>query len=182
MEIIRVENGSYKISLSADEARKYDISNGDEGGKLNLSVRELLEKLKKSGEVELSGMGRISAEVYISKDGGCEVFISRAREIVPIARSRPLSKIIYKFEALRELLCACAGLKKADYDGAGSVYRNQASGSYYLFLSGIYQNDIKYAFLCECGTKIKASLYPYITEYCKCICENNAIEIFSKLL
>ena len=178
MEIIKLENGAYKISLNALEAQNYSIT-GEKtrGEKTSSAIRRLANELRASKDIELDD-GKLSAEIYISKDGGCELFLSVSkREIV-----KPRHKELYRFEGLKSLLDACKNLFCMEYDGDGEVYYNGNSGSYYLLLSGVGEKDNKYAFLCECGSKMKATLLPYIAEHCKCICQKNAVEIFAKLL
>ncbi len=184
MEIIKINSDSFKVSLDAQETEKYHIKTIDEYTKedASASIRALLEILKDDG-VDF-GKERVFAEVYLSKDGSCEIFISKALNSLKKLKStvKPLSKAIYRFSCLKDLLNVCMVLKNVDYNGDCEIYYNEKQKSYYALLYGIYQRDIKYAFLSEFGEKIKESIFPYIKEYCLCLCDNNAVEIFSKLL
>lgn len=184
MDIIKIENGTYKISLSALEAQEYNVTSDTNTSReeMNSSIRRLADFLKENNKIEFEGRGRLSAEIFLAKDGGCEIFLSKLKEPVAIVKSKPLSKAIYRLDTLKSLLLACKELFRTGYGGNVDVYYNNEHKSYYLFLSGIYQKDSKYAFLCEYGSKIKTSLIPYISEHCKCICENNNVEIFARLL
>lgn len=184
MEIIKIGRDSFKISLDSNEAKKYELIESIRANDcMSTSIKVLLEALKEKSGIDF-GKERVSAEVYISKDGGCEVFVSKMPEITPITKNntKPRSRLIYRFETLEHLLMVCEGLKRACYDDKCDVYYNKNTNTYFLVMYGIYPKDIKYAFLCEYGTKLKSNLYIYIVEHCECIFSENAVEIFSKLL
>ncbi len=184
MEIIKIGSDSFKISLTDDEAKKYEItSDNTNDDSLSESIRSLLDIAKKSNGIDF-GKDRIATEIFISKDGGCDIFVSRG-----VKRSEPLKskreatqRAIYRFNNIEDLLRACKRLKAILYSDEICVYHNKTTGSYFLLVLGIYPKDIKYAFLCEYGERIKNNLIFYIDEYCEKICENNALEILSKLL
>lgn len=184
MEIIKIGIDAFKLSLSEEEAKEYNIKAIDQHSKeeASASVKALIEKLKNEG-VDF-GKERVSAEIFLSKSGGCEIFLSKANEFSREikANTKPLSKAMYRFSRLSDLLNACAMLKRLQYNGNCSIHHNDEQGSYYLALTGIYRRDDRYSFLNEFGERVKETLFPYIKEYCRCICDNNAVEIFSKLL
>ena len=184
MEIIKIGDDAYKVSLNSQETQDYDINTIDQYNReeMSIRIRSLLGKLKNDG-IDF-GKEKVSAEVFLSKDGGCEIFLSKITSSQKATRmnAKPLSRVTYRFLNLKDLLMACNILKSYDYDGISSVHHNQEKGSYYLALTGVYLKDNKYAFLGEFGEKVKESMLPYIKEYCKCICESNVVEVFSKLL
>lgn len=181
MEIIKIGKETFKIFLTAKEAEEYELTNDD--AQINASIKRLVEKIKEKEGIDF-GKERISAELYISKDGGCEVFLSKAPSVKQALKSnsKPLSMVIYRFDKLKHLLFICNQLNTAENKMSSSIYHNKKAKTYYLTIYGIYPKDLKYAFICEYASRLKASIYPYIAEHCDLICENNAIEIFSKLL
>lgn len=185
MEIIKMGNDSFKISLSSKEAKEREIVASIACNEKNMteSLKELIDTIKESNGISF-GEDKTSAEIYISKDGGCEIFVSRAirNEHQLKSKAKPTMRVLYRLDDLDSVLRACQRLSSISYDNSLCLYHSQEYGGYYMVLSGIYAKDLKYSFLSEYGTKMKNSMLPYITEHCKCICKNNTLEIFSKLL
>lgn len=183
MEIIKLGSDSYKISLSAEEAKKYDFALTDESKRESaLTLQNLIDTVKKKEQIDM-GENKICAQIYLSKDGGCEVFISKAQIPKQIAKDkRAGSQSLYRFDTLDSLLSVCARLEAVNRETHCCIYHSEETGAYYLLINGIYTKELKYAFLCEFGTRIKNNAISYISEHCKTVCENNALEIFSKLL
>lgn len=180
MEIIKIGKDSFKISLNKNEMKKYELDTSSCGEvDENSYVKRLLNKAKNDAGVDF-GNDKVSAEVYVSRDGGCEIFVSRVQTRSSDRTQK--NRLVYKFTGIDSLLSACLRLKKISYDGYCEAYHNKESRSYYLFLEGINPKELKYAFLCEYGEKVRYNMIPYILEYCDCISTNKTVEIFSKLL
>ena len=181
MEIIKIGNDSLKISLTREETREYDFSSEDSRGKKTLGC--LMNEVKRKIGIDFA-TDKISAEIYVSKDGGSEIFVSKVpiEKALPKGNSKQTTKSIYRFEHLEHLLPVCRRLEQISYNNESTVYHSEEFGDYYLMLKGIYPKDLKYAFLGEFGSKVKNNMLPYIVEHCNCLCENNTIEFFSKLL
>lgn len=184
MEIIKIGYNSFKIALNASEAVEYDISSSDvnDDTKMNKSLKILLDKITSENRIDLEN-DKISAEIYISKDGGCEIFISRAVSLKQGSRqSKQEMRSIYRFERLNDLLEVCSRLYNGNANANAQLYYNRETENYYLVIYGIAPKEIRYAFICEYGERVKNSLLFYIIEHCESICEKNALEMLSKLL
>ena len=114
--------------------------------------------------INLSDWYRILVKIFESKEGGCELFITRLGEQTPLLREACLNgeEYIYRFRRMEELLCACKAVYSAGFDGKSRVfYENGASGSLYLLLDREYENLREFgAFLC------RRSAVLYIEEHC----------------
>ncbi len=183
MEIIKIGRDSFKISLNSKEALEYELVGENAKSDISKSVRVLIDTLKREEKIAESE-DALSAEVYISRDGGCEVFVSRSTSDKVTSRemSRHSSRVIYRFRELKALLNACSVLIGVEYGGACEVYFDKNRRSYYLCMSGVNPKDLSYASLAEHGERLKSSIYPYIREYCEEVFNRNSLDFFAKLI
>ncbi|MBO5212379.1 MAG: adaptor protein MecA [Clostridia bacterium] len=188
MEIIKLGINSLKISLSREEAEKFDFIKNKEtiDYENSDSLRELLEKAKK--EVGFDAKGRICVEIYTSSCGDCEIFVSKAkdknykeRNVFQPKQRGNVSQSIFAFDNINDLLVACKRLAENSMAQVKSkIYYD--TEKYYLFIFDEDTRDIKYYFLTEYSKYIKNTYALEIIERSKCLSENNGVEIFSKLL
>ncbi len=180
MEIIKLGKDAIKVMLDRNETNEYNFSSDEQSGKK--SLKNLIDALRAE---EILGTGReeLCTEIYVSNDGCSEIFISKGQEraIKRHGTSR-LEGEMYKFDALSDLIQACARLKMVDYKGKSLVYYDEKAKKYFMRLTRIAPKDLKYAFLSEYSVRQKSMLISYIMENSKCICEKNSIEIFASLL
>ena len=184
MDIIKIGYNSFKIALSATEAMEYDFTSNDSCNdqQVKNSLKLLFEKMKATNKIEIES-DKVSAEIYISKDGGCEIFVSRVnapKQGRRQSKTEPIS--IYCFSRIDELLRACYRAYVCGLNSSSDAYHDSENGNYYLILNEIYPKDLKCAFLTEYGERVKNNMLFYLKEHCDCICSENAVEIFAKLL
>lgn len=137
--------------------------------------------------------GRIFIQMYPSKEGGCELFVTKLDEhrngmFMQAGEERTLteyrkyiyraraSHVIYSFEEMRYLLGCCRGLSGMGYSGSSRAYRDPDKNRYYLKLD------------CETpvagenfGSLCPSRTFYYINEHCDVICAENAVEKLGKL-
>ena len=194
MEIIKIGNDALKIMLNAEEAIRYGLDSEDAYGD-DEKTAKIFQKIFAGAKEEIGfefGSGKVLVQMYQSRDGGCEIFISRLEVGVTYKdktisldnkRSKNLiSPSLYRFENLENLLSVSARMENIGYTGRSSVYHDSKRGDYYLVLDDIYPKELRYAFIGEYGGQMKSMALSYIKEHCECICKKNGVKILSKLL
>lgn len=192
MEVIKIGFDSLKISLTADESREYglDVDDAYLGEKRATEIfSAIFAKAREKTDFDFS-FGRVLVEIYQSRDGGCEIFVSRAEvsdiykdraSTINLPKSRSIT-LVYRFETINDLLRVSRRMENAGYCGKSAVYHDSKKEQYYLSLDGIFQKELKYAFITEYGKQMRASSLAYIKEHCECICKKDGVKILSKLL
>ena len=193
MEILKISKYAIRISLTTDEIKEYNIPNdlslADED--MKIAFTRLLDKAK--SEVDFSYAGRkIFTEIYPSRDGGCEIFISciytedkegvaKDKQGADNKKSKPM-QVIFDFDSFDNLLCACHRLKEINFKKKSVVYYCSESKHYFMVLEDVYIKDIRFAFLFEYGKNIKANVLSYVNEHYKCIVKRDSVRVLSALL
>lgn len=153
MEMIMISERKLKIMLTADDMEKFSISNelmAYEKRDAREMFRPILEEAEEKCGFE-SAAGKLFIQVYPSKNGGCEVYVTkpeespsneknekedkRKREKAPARRKKEYCA--YVFENLNDGINACRILRDRGYNGESSFWYEQSSGGqtkYYLTL------------------------------------------------
>lgn len=184
MEIMKITDTSIKISLCATEAQEYNLNEESQldTKEVKKSFAKLLSKAKKEVGFRYAGEN-IVAEIFSSKDGGYEIFVSYLNLEEKMYREKANSEkilrqgqsVIYSFDELENLLLVISRLSKLELGVKSSLYLDQDNKKYYLILDGVSKKDIFLGFICEYATPIKSNHLTYIYEYTKCIIKENAI-------
>ena len=77
MEILRIGKYAVKVSLDTEEALKYKLLSKEQINESDMKaeIERLLERVTE--KIDFTYLGRkLFTEIYPSKNGGCEVFIS----------------------------------------------------------------------------------------------------------
>ena len=138
-----------------------------------------------------AAQNRVYIQVYPSRGGGCEMFVTklgrnfRAEQTSSEKKAGPLTRVckhqgIYRFaKGVLPLLSSCATLKKMGYPGRSSAYSDTRGDAAYLVLD---ESQGKFSFLCEFGgVRLSSPAAEYISEHCSPICENDAVERLAEL-
>ena len=194
MEILKIGDDALKIMLDAEEAVAYGIDNEDTYEN-DYETAKIFQRIFSGAKEKIGfefGSGRVLVQMYQSKDGGFEIFISRLEvgntyndKVIPLENKRIKSAIspsLYRFDNLENLLSVSARIENTGYAGRSSVYHDSKKGEYYLVLDDIYPKELRYAFIGEYSKQMKSSAIAYIKEHYKCICRKNGVKILSKLL
>ena len=190
MEFMKIGNNSLKITLSAKEAKGYELTEGStlEGEEVKRTFEKLLLRAKREIGYKYAGQ-RIVAEIFSSINGGCEIFLSYAedsmyKDITPKDSvkkpPKPISSI-YAVDKFEDLLNVAYGLNSMEYKGKSSVYYDESSETYYIALDDISVKNEKYYFVSEFARQIKNGQISYLKEHFKCLACKNAIRTFSQL-
>ncbi len=198
MELIVIDESRIKLMLTAEDMAAYRITvNGSREALRGI----MADACRKCGYAGTAMRGRIYVEMYPSKKGGCELFVTRLAErereskieterengtIMKTGNESILAeyrkyifrgRVIYAFEKMPDLLCACLGLMKSGYGGESAAYCDEEKRMYYLILeqeSHIASENL--------GTLCRSSVYYYINEHCRRLCSGgDAVATLGKL-
>ncbi len=195
LELIMINSEKIKIMLTREDMTKYNIhmySLGHTGSAIKEAFGEVLSDIKaRTGFDTLSS--KTILQVYPSRDGGCEVYITRlnkdskqksnekydsARAQTSITIKRWFEKVIFSFERLTDTIDACRILKTTGYNKSSSLYLYKST--YFLFL----ETEIKpkgrhdeLTPLCDFGKRLDDKITEaYIFEHGDVLIRENAVE------
>lgn len=133
--------------------------------------------------------GRVFVQMFLSCDGGCEMFMTKLTEHDDIHKSdietgeecvlteyrkyiygekERLS--IYRFDNMQYLLLCCRELSRRNYSGKSTVYADKINREYYLIL-----DSETYIAGENLGKQRPFRELYYIKEHCDEICGENAV-------
>lgn len=190
MEFMKIGNNSLKITMNAKEAKGYDLIEGAtlEGEEVKRTFEKLLLRAKREIGYKYAGQ-KVVAEIFSSKNGGCEIFLSYAEEsmykdVTPKETTKKPPKSItniFALDCLEDLITVAFGLESANYKGKSSVYYDDVREGYYIILDDVSVKEEKYSFISEFARYIKNSNIAYLKEHCKCLANKNAVKLFATL-
>ena len=201
MEFDFINESKLKILLNAQDLDEFELS----AEELDYSSTEtkrmfwdILSRAKKRTGFDTDGH-RVLVQLYPSKDGGCEVFVTK---IIPLceetdgcpALENPRKKkkspsktsyTVFSFETLKALSSACRGLLRTGYNGDSFAYIDEKK-RWYLLLADLdfsgYTPMDEYSFLLEFGSIENTETYKsYLSEHGKQICGSDAVQKLSLL-
>lgn len=191
MEIVKISDKSIKFCLTPDEVKEYELY---EGCELDTSeMKKIFTRLLSQAKKEVGfkyAKENIVAEIFSSRDGGCEIFVSclfgeekmyrdkREESLPPKAKAQ---NQIFLFEDLENLACVLKEINDKGLSKSTSVYYDKEHKKYYLILEDVSKKGLKFAFIGEFSKYIKPSFLQYIVEYCVPICDKSAHIVFSEL-
>ena len=199
MEWIRISKNKLKIMLSAEDARHYelDCDAADLGDLVTRSAfHEILSDVKKQTDFDASE-DKIYIQMYPSKEGGCELFVTRMglllceeeNEISPktgrengrfrLPPREVTERRAFCFEKLPLLLAVCRRLGAVPRKRESEVWRDEQSRWWLLVAT---KGAEKLGFVREYGCEVRAELARlYLAEHGKIICKKNAVQTLAGL-
>ena len=184
MEMIMISPSQLKVMMDADDMKKYELDCG-EGLCAGISRRSALRSiLKKAWEQTgfLSDGRRVVVKMFPSKDGGCEMFVTRLGDVEAhgdIETKRGCTTVrdgmpVYSFPSFLTLSIACRRLKETGYRDDSAAYRYSDGQKYYLAISRVSPIVSEMG-----GALVRSGAIAYINEYCTLICED-AVGVLSE--
>lgn len=177
MELIKINQTELKVMMSAEDMRHYELdrSLGDEDMTQREAIRTILREARRKTGFN-SGGEKILVRMFPSRDGGCELFVTKLSTGVGTTERDKTATIvlpslrggifIYSFASLSEMISACRRLDEAGYRDDSSAYRENSGRAYYLVLG------VRSPLAEEMGGELmKMSTMYYINEYCSLICD-----------
>lgn len=211
MEIIMISESKIKVMLTCDDLRSFEL----EVCELDYANTEtkrmfwdILSRAKHSVGFDTDGH-RVLVQLYPSRCGGCEMFVTRLNclsgedrekkraEIESVINSLPERKPLrsrlsgerhtgaFGFDRIEAMIRVCRELLRMGYDGESNAYIGENSRSY-LFLSDIetigYSIPDEFSFITEYGTCENAdAALCYVGEHARQICSRHAVEQLARL-
>lgn len=207
MELIRINDKKLKIMLTSLDMKNYALDSDKmscETEETRRAFRNILHDAGVRGGFDTSSE-KIFIQLYPSRAGGCEMFVTRldlaacaaaARgerteemEVAMEQTARTRECTVFSFERLSSLLRACALLCRADGERRGelrsSAYRD-GEDTYYLIVEGdalrYREQAMRHALLGEFGAICDdAWLAIYLPEHAAVLCEDTAIPTLGAL-
>lgn len=190
MEIIKINLTSIKVMLEREECETYDFIHNTElcEERMLSSIDSLLLKINRAENLDFRS-NKLLLQLYPSKNGGCEIYISctedkimyKEKVIQSSSRRNPSYVNVYRFDSFTELVDACSRLMLLTEDDGSEIYYDNERDKYYLLCQSISSKEMRFAFLNEYSKQLKTNTVYYIKEHFKCVCRSNAIKAFSSL-
>lgn len=209
MDYLRIGESKLKITLSQDELTFYgmDLLTLDYAStETRRAFWAILDDAKHATGFDAAS-GRVCVQIYTSKTGGCEMYVTHAPNIAdstitPDEQSMALtvcgalpklySETVCAFDSLSKLLTACKVLTKQGYNGESSVWQLPSSNArkaqeiYYLYLAGNRsKNDSGHInssrILAEFGKPLPDIGPGFLSEHCLPLITEHAVETLSNL-
>ncbi len=191
MELILISDAKMKVMLTAEDMKRYELDTAvidSEGGATKRVLREILDEVKYRSGFDAAGE-RVLVQLYPSRAGGCELFVTKLtpgehverRENASVYDLRP---VFFLFDSLDGLIAVCRQLVSVGYGLLSAVYAMEGGG-YYLVLQerarrggGAGQLSFIEEFASRRRTQGELA---YIKEHGKVIAESNAIAVLARL-
>lgn len=178
MEMIKISQSELKVMMSPEDMRKYELdceSAEDDTLNRRTALRTILREARY--QTGFSSYGeRLLVRMFPSKDGGCEMFVTKLsaknnvdseRRVMLSPSPLPDGVYIYNFSEFGNLICACRRLFDAGYRADSSAYRDNGRRAWYLVIG------IKSPLAEEMGGELmKNGTMYYINEYCSLLCDS----------
>ena len=147
MELILISDSKLKVMLTARDMENYDITDAlfeYENKDVRKIFSGILDEAKRKIGFDCNA-GKLMIQVYPSKNGGCEVYITRSeggecRQNIKEQTTQPKKKkenCVYIFEGISELMAACCVLYRAGYRDDSILFQKcgkDGTVGYYLVL------------------------------------------------
>ena len=205
MEYLIISESKLKVTLEPDELEQRSL----EASALDYTdpdakklFGDILYEAKEELGFDTSGY-RVLLQLYPSKDGGCELFITKLTSLdneksentLPAhkkceSKKKKRNERAFRFDRLSHLISVCKRLYESGEQISASVYVDE-QGVWFLLLSfegsicdGLYDllPICEFSFITEYGTSEDPyGLSLYLGEHAKLICDKDALKIFCKL-
>ena len=196
MELILISKSKLKIMLDERDMLKYHINDDTDCAepRAREAIRSILDRARDEVGFETEG-SEIFIQLYTSKRGGCELFISKSK--LPTPPERPAlkpgedskkkgnqSKMAFSFPSISNLISVCRELNRISLPHKSSAFTD-SEGKAYLILydvgASVYTRLDRLTFILEFGSRESPhALTSYISEHARAICLDNAVEVLGR--
>lgn len=188
MELIVISDAKLKVMLTAEELKKYELDAegmDSESTEAKRVLRGILDEVKRRTGFDAGGE-RILVQLYPSRTGGCELFVTKlgrfARNGEPARNATvamyDLRSCCFAFSSLDCLLRVCRQLLASGYALFSAAYAGE-DGRYYLVLQEHLTRQGspgRLAFVEEYGVRRRGGTeLAYIKEHGICIADADAV-------
>lgn len=186
MELILISESKLKVMLTKEDMHRFDITCDELDSSAIASRRafwNILDEAKAQTGFDPAGH-KIFVQMYPSRAGGCELFVTRlgGKKSARVPRMEtaeipphPEEQSLYAFDALGDLLLACRRLSAREAPPLSWAYADEEARQFYLALG----EDVP--FLDEYnGKRCRPRDFAYIEEHCRLFC-TDAVRILAPL-
>lgn len=195
MEYIMINEGKLKVMLEQGDLEEWDIS-VDALDYCNPEAKTVFEDILQYAKETLgfdTAGHKVLLQLYPSRDGGCELFITKlpklsdSGELYQVQKNEKINRA-YSFERLSYLLSVCKKLFVRGFYGESSVWTDE-DGKWYLIISQsdtLDANELPlpdgFSFISEYGDiESPRALSLYLGEYAQSICAEGAVQTLGKI-
>ena len=191
MELLRIGDKKLKVTLSGEDMEHYRLDSDTmdyDTTETRSAFWQILDEAKHKTGFDAGG-GKIFVQIYPSRAGGCEMYVTLVeKEEKEAAEDTPiLTEGIYCFDNLSSFLRACCVLDALGYCEKSAAYA--VDDCYYLVISEHQRRGVygcrplgEYSFLEEYGARLFGGVrLAYLHEHGKCLREGDAVSLFSSL-
>ena len=195
MDVLKISETKVKIMLTPEDIKNFgiDLDEVDYNDKTTRTkIWDVLDYAKKKHGFDY-GKDKLLIQFYPSKDGGAELFVTRLSGI-PKVQEKAIAKAenvtlldinrrAYCFKSFRDLCAASAAVCKRKSIKESELYYSEAYG-YILKITeraAIRGGVSDLAILSEFCAYSTDDRIPYISEHCKSLASNGAIDKLAKL-
>ncbi len=181
METVLINKDKIKIMLNRHDMQKYHISSELTGSsnETELKIWNILDDISSLTSFD-THKGSFYVQMFPSKTGGCELFISRIDISSKLSENESCKKsktklYIYKFHELSQLLSVCKAMAYTELKIEASAFYDEGCGTYYLTSASEIFCPAEFF-----GEKCKSAIKGYLKEHCRLI-SDDAANVLSKL-
>ena len=184
MEYIKIDDEKILLSLSAEDMAEYHDS------KIK-AIRKIMSDVQRKYGC-LKQYGRIFVQIYESKGGGCELFVTKLRErrdtmsapgqinerMLTECRNYIIRDVrtVYEFNDMESMLLCCKMLSGSGYSGKSESYADRERGKYYLVINGESSYPAE-----AMGEICPSAMISYLTEHCTKLFGEHAVGVLGRL-
>ena len=203
MDLILISSTKLKIMLTSSDMAAYSLTCDSidyDNTETRRAFWDILDTAKHKTGFDAAS-DRVYIQVYPSKGGGCEMYVTKLAKSdntklyykksiaekpqvnleVTCHSQKQYDYDIYSFCEFHHMLDACRQLILSGYKGSSSIWAGEVIRRYYLAVEKTLEGQC--SFLDEYGSKhVSRAAFTYVKEHCRCICENKAAEIMATLV
>ena len=199
MELIVINENKLKITLSENDMKQYSLDCDTidyDNTETRRAFWNILDEVKHKTGFDAASQ-KIFIQLYPSKEGGCEMYVTKLgerhkrNEDCPdqeLHKLHPLHKrrAAYSFSSIDDIISVCRRLTEIGFSEKSSAWRSHIDGKYFLILEEPEENAYlpltESSFIFEYGKSesLKNALL-YLHEHADCICSAEAVETLANL-
>lgn len=198
MELILISDSKLKIMLSRQDMEYYELCNEEidyDSTETRRAFWQILDEAKHKTGFD-AAEEKVFIQLYPSKEGGCEMYVTKVGVIPSLAAELSGRKAEvrvgrvghYRFRKQEDLLKVCRILLANRYHGESSAYFLD-DGTYALLIHEVGRSSLGYAgapdtysFIEEFGERIRGQEKTvYLKEHGTCLCQTDAVNTLGKL-
>lgn len=195
MELLLITATRLKIVMSNEDMEKYEITCDSldyRDSETKRAIRSILDEVKQKIGFDTQGK-HVFVQVFPSKDGGCEMYVTKTSTVpdnalpVPIHNNEKQTATIFRFNNTSDMVAVCCHLKAQRLIYPSQAFCDLEGDACYLVLYSAEKDVFGRDPMClsvanEYGSLIKGDYCSaYLKEHCQCICDADAIATLAAL-